>query len=139
MSAFDAFRSRGSKERRAAARHEAAGSPIEAYDEMDEKAVVADLSHRSQDELAEVETRERSNGSRAAVLNKLRYMRGKEPFRGYDELDASGVVAALGDVDLETLGKVRTYERKFRGRREVLDEVDTVLRRRLAEKESAPG
>jgi hypothetical protein len=139
MSMLNTFRSRGSKERRAAAEHQAAGSPIEAYDDMDDKAVIADLSRRSQEELAAIEAQERANGARAAVLNKLRYLRGKEPLPGYDTLDADAAKAALADADLDTLEKVRTYERKFRGRREVLDEVDTVLRQRLAAKETAAG
>ena len=57
------------------------------------------------------------------MLDKLRYMRGSEPFAGYDALSVEEIVAALEEADLATIKKVRGYERKFANRRDVLDAV----------------
>jgi protein tyrosine phosphatase (PTP) superfamily phosphohydrolase (DUF442 family) len=56
------------------------------------------------------------------VLDKLRYMRQREPLPGYDALSVKQVVAALQDADLATIKKVRGYERKFANRPDVVDE-----------------
>jgi hypothetical protein len=42
---------------------------------------------------------------------------------GYDALSVDEVAAALEDADVSTIKRVRGYERKFRARRAVLDEV----------------
>jgi hypothetical protein len=41
------------------------------------------------------------------VLDKLRYMRGREPLPGYDALSLEEIVAALEEADLATIRKVR--------------------------------
>jgi hypothetical protein len=61
------------------------------------------------------------------VLDKLRYMRGAEPLPGYDALTTEQIANALADTDAETVKAIRDYERKFRGRRSVLDEAARVL------------
>ena len=50
------------------------------------------------------------------MLDKLRWMRGSEPMPGYDALSTEEVVTALGEADLKTIKKVRSYERKFANR-----------------------
>ncbi len=57
------------------------------------------------------------------MLDKLRYMRGREPIPGYDALSVEEIVAVLKPADLVTLKKVRAYERKFANRPDVLEEV----------------
>ena len=57
------------------------------------------------------------------VFDKLRWLRQDEPLPGYDALSSEEVVAALEKADLATIKRVRGYERKFAGRRLVLDEV----------------
>jgi hypothetical protein len=70
--------------------------------------------------------------NREPVLDKLRWMRGREPLPGYDALDVKQIVAGLEDADLGTLWKVRAYERKFANRPAVLEAVVRVHHRSLA-------
>jgi hypothetical protein len=100
--------------------------PIQGYDRLDGKAIAARLRELSQVELGEVETYERSHRARPAVLNKMRYMRTPEPLPGYDALAPEEIAEALADADTETVKAVRNYERKFRRRPRVLEEVERV-------------
>src|SRR4029077_10776961 len=77
-----------------------------------------------------VEAYERSHRNRTPILDKLRYMRSPEPFEGYDALDMDAVLAAIEDVDLLTIKKVRSYERKFANRAAILEAV-VVIQHRL--------
>jgi hypothetical protein len=106
--------------------------PFAGYDRLDHRQVVKRLCDRSQSELEAVESYERSHRERKPVLDKLRYMRGREPLPGYDALDVEEIVAALEEADLATIKKVRGYERKFANRSEVLEAVLRVHRRRQA-------
>lgn len=108
------------------------GLPFAGYDRLDAKQVVRALSDHSQIELEAVEAYERSHEEREAVLNKLRYMRGSEPFPTYDALSVEEILAALEDADLETIDRVRGYERKFANRALVMETVARVHRSRLA-------
>jgi hypothetical protein len=101
--------------------------PIAGYDQLDDKQVSDRLSQLSQAELATVETYERAHGNRPAVLEKLRYMQGREPLPGYDALTTEQIAEALADADAETVRAVRDYERKFQHRGAVLDEAARVL------------
>jgi hypothetical protein len=80
-------------------------------------------------ELEAVEGYERSHKDREPVLDKPRYMRGREPLPSYDALSVEQIVAALGEADLATIKRVRAYERKFANRPNVLEEVVRVLHR----------
>jgi len=106
--------------------------PFAGYDHLDARQIAKVLSDHSQVELEAVESYERSHRGREVVLNKLRYMRGREPFPGYDALSVEEILAALEEADLETLGRVRGYERKFANRPRVLEAVARVHRSRLA-------
>lgn len=110
------------------------GQPQDAsrYDGMDETKVNRKLREHSQVELEAIEDHERSHRDRPVILNKLRYLRGKQPLPGYDKLDVEQVSAALQDADTETIRAVREYERKFRRRDAVLRELDDVGRERRA-------
>ena len=110
-----------------------AGPPFEGYDRLDKKEVMEGLSDHSQIELEAVEGYERSHEDREPVLDKVRYMRGREPLPGYDALSVEEIVAALEEADLATIKKVRGYERKFANRPEVEDEVLRLLHQRQAE------
>ena len=105
--------------------------PIPGYDRMDPDAINTELARRSQVDLAAVEAYERSHQDRGVVLDKLRYLRGKEPIEGYDSLEAEDIPPLLEDADLDTLGFVREYELKFRRRKPVLDELARVRHERL--------
>jgi hypothetical protein len=104
--------------------------PVSGYDSLKTKEVIASLSSRSQVELAEIESYEHTHQNRLSVFDKLRWLRQDEPLPGYDALSSDEVVAALMGADLAALKRVRGYERKFRARREILDEVDRLHRER---------
>jgi hypothetical protein len=106
--------------------------PFAGYDRLDAKQVVEALSDHSQLELEAVDCYERSHQNRRAVLDKLRYMRQREPLPGYDGLSVEEIVSALQEADLATIDKVRGYERKFAHRPDVLEEVVRVHHRRQA-------
>ena len=106
--------------------------PFAGYDRLDDRQVIDGLCDHSQVELEAVEAYERSHKNRKPVLDKLRYMRGREPLPGYDALSVEEIVAALEEADLATIKKVRGYERKFANRPEVLEEVVRVHHRRQA-------
>lgn len=107
-----------------------ASPPFAGYDRLDAKQVAGSMSDHSQAELAAIESYERANQNRQPVLDKLRFMRQPEPVAGYDALSPAEIRAFLGDADLDTVKKVRGYERKFGNRPDVLDEVDRVHARR---------
>ena len=109
-----------------------AGLPFAGYDRLDDRQVVEGLSDHSQIELEAVESFERSHENRVPVLDKLRYMRQREPLPGYDALSVEEILTALEDADLATINKVRGYERKFANRPDVLEEVARVYHRRQA-------
>ena len=94
--------------------------PIAGYDSLNEKSVIAHFHELSQVQLAAIEGYERSNLSRAVVLDKLRYMRSPEPVAGYDELEPNEIVRLLEKADSATIRAIRDYEGKFRRRRQVL-------------------
>jgi hypothetical protein len=104
--------------------------PFADYDGLKERQVIEGLSDHSQVELEAAERYERSHKDRKPVLAKLRYMRGREPLPDYDALSVEEIRAALKDADLDTIKKVRAYERKFARRPDVLEEVVRVHHRR---------
>jgi hypothetical protein len=107
-----------------------ANEPVAGYDRLKTKEVVVSLSGRSQVELAEIESYEHTHQNRLSVFDKLRWLRQDEPLPGYDALSSGDVITALEDCDLAALKRVRGYERKFRARREILDEVARLHRER---------
>ena len=104
--------------------------PVAGYDSLKTKEVVASLSSRSQVELAAIESYEHTHENRLSVFDMLRWLRQDEPLPGYDALNSEELLAALEKADLAGLKRVRSYERKFHARREVLDEVDRLHRER---------
>jgi hypothetical protein len=126
------FPSTGSQRGASAERGGGGALPFAGYDRLDATQIAKVLSDHSQIELEAVESYERSHRGREVVLNKLRYMRGSEPFPGYDALSVEEILAALEEADLETIGRVRGYERKFANRPRVLRAVAGVRRSRLA-------
>ena len=115
--------------------------PVPGYDRLTTKELIASLSSRSQVELEEIEIYEHTHQDRVSVFDKLRWLRQDEPLAGYDALSSDEVVAALDEADLAAIKRVRGYERKFRARREILDEVDRLHRERrapLASRDSKP-
>lgn len=103
--------------------------PIPGYERYADKDLIAELSKHSQAELTAVETYERSHKERQPVFDKLRYLRSKEPLEGYDGLSHQEIASGLEGANVETLHRTREYERKFRRRPEVLEEVAAGLHR----------
>jgi Asp-tRNA(Asn)/Glu-tRNA(Gln) amidotransferase C subunit len=104
--------------------------PVPGYDGLKTKELIASLSRRSQVELAEIERYEHTHENRVSVFDKLRWLRQDEPLPGYDALSSDEVLASLAEADVAVIKRVRGYERKFRARREILDEVDRLHRER---------
>jgi predicted ester cyclase len=111
--------------------------PFPGYDRTDPKVLIAQLHKHSQAELEVIEAYERSHGNRTRVLNKLHYLRQREPLPGYDDLSVEEIEAALESADLVTIKHVRAYERTFHNRPNVQAAVE-VVRRRREDGEAAP-
>ena len=99
---------------------------IDRYDRLDGEDVIKRLGDLSQIELTEVESYEFSHRQRPSVLNKLRYLRGDEPVDGYDAMSPEEVEAALAGADLDTVSRVRAYERRMRRRDGILAFVESL-------------
>jgi len=112
--------------------------PFAGYESLDDREVMDKLSDHSQAKLGEVEAYERAHNGRESVLNKLRYMRGREPLSGYDDLSAEEVMAVLADANRATIKQIRAYERKFANRRDVLDEVERAMHERQTSEPAEP-
>jgi hypothetical protein len=109
--------------------------PFAGYDRLNARQLKRELPAHAQIELDAAESYERSHEDREAVLDKLRYLRGSEPFPGYDAMSIEKVVAALEKADLATIKRVRDYERKFANRKEVND---AVAKAKSADRASRP-
>jgi len=129
MKILDAIRNRisSAETQDSAETSDADGLPTPGYDGLDHREVGLLMPELSQVELVAVETYERSHEDRPEVLAKLRYMLTNEPLPDYDTLSSEQIGEALADTDAKTVKAVRSYERKFGGRREVLDEAKRVL------------
>jgi steroid delta-isomerase-like uncharacterized protein len=109
------------------------GEPFPGYDRIPEKELVDQLFRHSQTELEAIEAYERSHESRTRVLNKLHYLRQREPIEGYDAMSSEEVSHALEAADLQTIKNIRAYERKFSNRPPVMEAVERERRKRVAE------
>lgn len=98
------------------------------YTRLNERDAVAGLAQFDQAELTEIESFERSHRSREHVLNKLRYLRQREPVPGYDALEPSAVEEALTGADIETIKATREYENKMKKRPTALKAIDRARR-----------
>ena len=107
-----------------------AQEPIDGYDKLSTKEVIASLSSCTQAELAEIDSYEQAHENREVVFDKLRWLRQDEPLPGYDALSIEEVIHTLAEVDVAALKRVRGYERKFGARKDVLDEVDRLHQER---------
>jgi hypothetical protein len=117
--------------------------PIPAYDRLTEDELIHEELHRhTQAELERIEAYERAHEAREAILNKIHYLRGRQPWAGYDEMPGAEIAARLDHADTEVLKRVRDYEHKFRNRPTIVDRAMALVHERhLAEKqrETAPA
>lgn len=129
MKILDAIRNRisSAETQDSAETSDADGLPTPGYDGLDHREVGLLMPELSQVELVAVETYERSHEDRPEVLAKLRYMLTSEPMPDYDTLSPEQITEGLADADSKTVKAVRSYERKFGHRQQVLDEAKRVL------------
>ncbi len=104
--------------------------PISGYDRLKPVQIAEQLHNLTQADLETVEDYERAHGDRQEVLDKLRYLRGDEPFPDYDSLNAEQILTALQSADLHTITRAREYEMKFHRRPDVLEELARVRHER---------
>jgi predicted ester cyclase len=114
-------------------------APLPDYDRIPEKDLVEELHKHTQAELAEIEAYERGHQSRTRVLNKLHYLRQREPVEGYDQMNAEEIEEVLKQADLQTIDNIRAYERKFRDRPLVLDAIKEIRPREAAKEPAREG
>jgi hypothetical protein len=95
---------------------------------LNEREAVAGLNQFDQAELEAIETFERSHRERSGVLNKLRYLRQREPVTGYDALETDAIEEALTGSDTNTIKAAREYENKLKKRPTALKGIDRALR-----------
>jgi ferritin-like metal-binding protein YciE len=100
---------------------------IDSYGKLTAEEITKRLPELSQVDLAKVDSYERRHDNRSTVLDRVSALRGDEPWPGYDELNASEVVAALGEATDERVASVRSYERAHKDRTTVLNAAERQL------------
>jgi ferritin-like metal-binding protein YciE len=100
---------------------------IAGYGKLTAEEIVAKLSGLSQVDLAKVDSYERKHDNRTTVLDRVRTLRGDEPWPGYDELTVSELETALGKADDDRMKAVREYERAHKARAGVLKATEREL------------
>jgi hypothetical protein len=113
--------------------------PIEGYDGLDITELFAELRMCSQADLTQVEAYERSHEDRRPVIDKLRYLRGREPVPGYDEMTPDQILERYADAEIPVLHDARGYEQKMRHRADVLEGFGDLRRARRAGDGSPAG
>jgi ferritin-like metal-binding protein YciE len=103
--------------------------PIDRYDALSATEIVKRLPELSQLELAQIDGYERRGRKRSTVLDRIKGLRGDEPWTGYDELNADEVVAKLDAAGDDVLEAVRRYERAHKDRATVLRAAERELTR----------
>jgi hypothetical protein len=116
--------------RGAAARAGAAPSPtqlpIQGYDDLTAQEVTSRLNDLTQDQIVVIEAYERGNQNRATVLAAIEPRLIDLPIVGYDDLTADEIVTKLGELPENDLRIVRDYEHRTRGRKTVLERIESL-------------
>jgi ferritin-like metal-binding protein YciE len=94
--------------------------PIPRYRSLSTDAVLSELSELSASDLGKIDSHERANRNRPAILSRIRVLRGEEPWAGYDELTVAEVEAVLNEGDYQRAQDVLVYERAHKNRPEVI-------------------
>jgi ferritin-like metal-binding protein YciE len=98
--------------------------PIGGYGDLTAAEVVERLSGLSQVDLAKIDSYERRGRNRSTILAKIATLREREPWPGYDDLNADEVRRSLREADEELAADVHSYERSHKNRSTVLEEVE---------------
>ena len=94
--------------------------PIPRYRSLSIEEIVGKLSELSESDLGKVDSYERNNKNRQAILSRVRVLRGEEPWPGYDELSVAEIEAVLNEGDYQRAQDVLVYERAHENRPEVI-------------------
>ena len=116
---------RASADARVTRQRKASGSseeplPIERYRSLSTEEIFSKLSELSESELGNVESYERKNKNRPAVLGRIHVLRGEEPWPGYDKQTIAEVEAGLNQGDYGRAQDILVYERAHKNRPEVV-------------------
>lgn len=90
--------------------------PIQRYRSLSTEEIVSELSKLSKSDLGKIDSYERENRNRPAILSRIRVSRGEEPWPGYDELTVAEIEAVLNEGDYQRARDVLVYERAHRNR-----------------------
>lgn len=90
--------------------------PIPRYRSLNVEEIVSKLSELSESDLGKVDSYERHNQNRPAILSRIRVLRGEEPWPGYDELSVAEIEAVLNEGDHQRAQDVLVYERAHENR-----------------------
>jgi ferritin-like metal-binding protein YciE len=94
--------------------------PIEGYRWRSVERIVTELSQLSQLDLDKIESYERQNENRSAILIGISALRGEEPWPGYDDLTVAEIEAVLNEGDYERARAILDYERLHKNRPSVV-------------------
>jgi ferritin-like metal-binding protein YciE len=94
--------------------------PIEGYRARSIKQIVTELAQLSQLDLDKIESHERQNDNRSAILLRISALRGEEPWPGYDDLTVAEIDAVLNEGDYERARAILDYERLHKNRPSVV-------------------
>jgi ferritin-like metal-binding protein YciE len=94
--------------------------PIQRYRSLNTEQIISELPTLSESDLGKIDAFERKNKNRAAILSRIRVLRGAEPWAGYDQLTVPEIDAVLNEGDYQRAQDVLVYERAHKNRPEVI-------------------
>jgi ferritin-like metal-binding protein YciE len=94
--------------------------PIRRYSSLGTEEIVNNLGELSESDLRKVDSYERKNRNRPAVLSRIHVLRGEEPWPGYDDQTVAEIEAVLNEGDYQRAQDVLVYERARKNRPEVV-------------------
>jgi len=106
--------------RRKRSRASAERLPIQRYRSLSTEEIVSSLGELSESDLRKVDSYERKNRKRPAVLSRIQVLRGEEPWPGYDEQTVAEIEAVMNEGDYQRAQDVLVYERARKNRPEVV-------------------
>ena len=103
--------------------------PIADYDRRTAGEIVDRLPQLSQVELAKIEAYERARQRRRTVLERIAALHADLPWPGYDDQTAEEIRRALSHASPRQVETARRFERRHKGRKEVLEAAERQLER----------
>lgn len=94
--------------------------PIPDYRRLSTRAILDQLPHLPQADLATVGAYERAHAGRPPVLSRVTDLLGPEPWPGYDNMNEDEIIKRLGDTEAGLTRRVLDYERRHQARSPIL-------------------